>query len=74
MVLKPFWTCFEDSQTGVRSEKELLWGMEFSAAQTVLADLSVPTSKGLRSPLPSTQAEKKSLVCGSLRLCVSVQC
>lgn len=36
--------------------------MEFSAAQTVLSDLGVSTSKGLPSPLPSTRAEKRSLV------------
>lgn len=53
-------------------KKELLWGMEFSAAQTVFSDLSVPTSKGLPSPLPLTQAEKRSLVWRLARLCICV--
>lgn len=73
-----FITCFEDGalQTEANSKvkKELLWGMEFSAAQTVLPDLGVPTSKGLPSPLPSAQAEKRSLVRRLARVCVVCEC
>lgn len=53
-------------------KKELLWGMEFSAAQTVLSDLGVPTSKGLPSPLPSTRAEKSSLARRLVLVCICV--
>lgn len=70
--LNLFWRQASQTEASSKVKKELLWGMEFCAAQTVLFDLGVPTSKGLPSPLPSTWAEKKSLVRRLVPVCVYV--